>query len=234
VIHYHGTPLTPRPQLLRLLGRNFCVPFPDPRDLVVCHEIGQSVMLDNGAFTFWKQNREPESWDPFYEWVEPWLDFHTTWAVIPDVIEGDEAANDVLLGEWPFGVDRGAPVWHMHESIERLVLLAEVYPRVCIGSSAQYAEVATPSWHARMTEAMDALCGDGPPPCWLHMLRGMKLSGGPYPFASVDSTGIARNHGGNNTRATPPKDVVRMADDFDAVQCPARWRVSTHEQLALS
>ena len=42
VIHYHGTPITPRESLLELAGRSFCVSFAHPRDVRTCHEIGQS------------------------------------------------------------------------------------------------------------------------------------------------------------------------------------------------
>jgi hypothetical protein len=227
VIHYHGTPITPRAQLLRLTGRSFCVSFVEPRDVVVAHEIGEGVMLDNGAFTFWRRGRKAD-WPAFYAWAQPWLEYQTTWAIIPDVIDGDEDANDALIAEWPFGA-RGAPVWHMHEDIDRLVRLAETWPRVCLGSSGEFATVGDPRWHARMRDAMDALCGDGPAPAWLHMLRGLRLCGGPYPFASADSTNIAQNHNGNNTRRTPKKDVVEMATRMDALQCPARW----HPTLAL-
>jgi hypothetical protein len=51
LIHYHGTPITPRAQLERMGGRCFCVSFADPRDTAVCLRIGQSVMFDNGAFS---------------------------------------------------------------------------------------------------------------------------------------------------------------------------------------
>lgn len=117
VIHYHGTPISPRPKLHELAGRCFCVPFSDPRDVAICHQLGQSVMLDNGAFSFWRSGRKTD-WLAFYDWADPWLDYWTTWAVIPDVIDGDEDANDALIAEWPFGT-RGAPVWHLHESLWR-------------------------------------------------------------------------------------------------------------------
>lgn len=126
-------------------------------------------MLDNGAFSLWTRARRAsatstvQDWTGFYAWAEPWLDFPTTWAVIPDVIDGDEAANDELVAAWPFGT-RGAPVWHMHESVDRLLRLAERWPRVCVGSSGAYAEVGTPAWHRRMHEALDELCGNGPVP----------------------------------------------------------------------
>jgi len=69
---------------------------------------------------------------------------------------------------------------------------------------------------------------DNSPPVWLHMLRGMALAGSEYPFASVDSTDIARNH-------NRPQNTVRgMADRWDARQCPGRWRVRyPHDQLLL-
>jgi hypothetical protein len=56
MIHYHGTPITPRSVLFELAGRCFCVPYSDPRDVAICHEIGQSVMIDNGAF--YKRTRD--------------------------------------------------------------------------------------------------------------------------------------------------------------------------------
>lgn len=235
VIHYHGTPITPRTVLTQLAGRNFCVPFPNPQDVEVCHEIGQSVMLDNGAFSLWMEARRKgdvtlsRGWGDYYEWAERWLEFPTTWAVIPDVIDGDEAMNDELLLEWPHG-DRGAPVWHMHESLDRLLWLCQQWQRVCVGSSGLYAQVGAPSWHRRMHEAMDALCGNGPVPVWLHMLRGLDLAGGEYPFASADSTNIARNHAGSHRRQR--QDARRMADRIDGVQCPGRWSVKA-QQLGL-
>ena len=218
-LHYHGTPLTPRAKLLDLAGRCFCVPFSDGRDVEVCHEIGQSVMLDNGAFSFWKTGK-PTDWDAYYRWVEPWLDHHTTWAIIPDVIDGDEEDNNRLVHAWPHA-NRGAPVWHMHESIDRLLRLCNQWPRVCIGSSGEYAVVGSPSWRRRMDEAFNALCPTGPPPVWLHMLRGMALAGSDYPFASVDSTNLARNHKGSWRQR--PRDVQSHADLLDSRQCPARW-----------
>jgi len=214
-IHYHGTPITPRAVLDTLAGRHFCVSFAAPNDVAHVHMIGQSVMLDNGAFTAWTQKRAVD-WAGFYDWAAPWLDFPTTWAVIPDVIDGDEAANDALITQWPHGT-RGAPVWHMHESIERLIRLCHKWPRVCVGSSGAYRVVGSIQWHSRLTEAMNALCRGGFVPAWLHMLRGMSLAGSHYPFASLDSTDVARNHN------RPQNDAAKMAARWDAQQCPARW-----------
>jgi hypothetical protein len=225
VIHYHGTPITPRAKLLELAGCNFCVSYAEPRDVAVCHEIGQSVMLDNGAFTTWKQRRAFDV-DGFMDWAEPWLDFWTTWAVIPDVIDGDEEDNDRLLVRWfQRRLRGGAPVWHMHEPLDRLKRLALGYERICIGSSGEYAIVGGDRWRRRMDEAFNAIAAEGRPEAWVHMLRGLKLCGDEYPFASADSTNVAANHAGNNTRATPAKDIRALALRMDAVQCPARWTV---------
>ena len=114
-IHYHGTPLTPLSAFYELRGRHFCVSHAAPQDVRRAHEIGQSVMLDNGAFSKWKSGRETD-WPAFYDWAEPWLAFATTWAVIPDVIDGGSQMQDALIREWPFG-QKGAPVWHMDEPV---------------------------------------------------------------------------------------------------------------------
>lgn len=242
-LHYHGTPITPRSTLLQLAGRCFCVSWARPDDVQVCHEIGQSVMLDNGAYTFWRQRiegRRPTAkaeasghgrWDEYYAWAAPWLRAHTTWAVIPDVIDGSVADNDALVAEWPFGYS-GAPVWHMHEPLGRLARLCGDWPRVCLGSSGAYSRVGDARWHRRLGEAMAVVCdGEGVPRAWLHMLRGLALATGPYPFASLDSTNIAQNHAGNNggrARRSP----VAMATEIDGRQCPASWQ-SPMPQLAL-
>lgn len=222
MIHYHGTPITPRSVLTELAGANFCVSYAAPFDVEYVHKIGQSVMLDNGAFTFWRTGK-PVDWEGYYEWVEPWLDFHTTWAVIPDVIDGTAEENDALIEAWPYTDVQSAPVWHMNETLDRLGRLSRDWPRVCIGSSGEYAEVRTPRWHYRITEAFNYLCPDGPPPCWLHMLRGMALSGDRYPFASVDSTDVARNHN------RPQNTAAKLVKRWDGLQTPARW---TYENQA--
>jgi hypothetical protein len=216
MIHYHGTPITPLSVLNTLAGRCFCVSYAAPEQVRHCHDIGQSVMLDNGAFSQWKAGK-PTNWPGYYAWAEQWLDFRSTWAVIPDVIDGDVDANDALIREWPHSHRQSAPVWHMHEPIARLLRLCDRWERVCIGSSGEYATVGDDRWHTRMTDAMNQVCGDGPAPVWLHMLRGMALSGSHYPFASVDSTDIARNH------SRPQNSARAMADRWDAIQCPARW-----------
>lgn len=221
-MHYHGTPITPRSVLHEFAGRNFCVSFAEPRDVEVCHRIGQSVMLDNGAFSVWKQGREMD-WKAWREWVEPWLDYRTTWAVLPDVIEGGEEENERLLSKYGT-LTGGVPVWHLHESIAGLQGLVWRFGRVCFGSSGVYWNVGSDGWRRRVADAFNAIVEPSGRVPWVHMLRGMAMAGTEFPFASVDSTDIARNH---NRRRQPRA----MAERWDAIQQPARWE--KREQLVL-
>lgn len=180
MIHYHGTPITPRVALATMAGRHFCVSHAAPNDLAWCIKHGASVMLDNGAFSVWTRGATPD-WPAFYAWAAEHLR-HPHWAVIPDVIDGDEAANDALLAACPLPREWAAPVWHMHESLDRLARLADGWFRVCIGSSGQYAQPGTQAWTARIDAAWEMLTRTGRRP-WVHMLRAMKEAGqGPWPF----------------------------------------------------
>lgn len=215
MIHYHGTPITPLTALYELAGRHFCVSHARPEDVKRAHAIGQSVMLDNGAFSKWKRGAET-NWTAFYSWCEEWLGYPTTWAVIPDEIDAGSQYQDALLAEWPFG-HRGAPVWHMDEPLDRLLRLTDNWPRVCVGSTAEYAVVLSEGWQRRVDEAFNEVAKRHRFMPWLHMLRGMQCSGRRWPFASVDSTDIAQNH--NRPQNTPRS----MADRWDAMQTPGKW-----------
>lgn len=224
MIHYHGTPVTPVAALAELAGRHFCVSHAAPQDVARVHLIGQSVMLDNGAFSAWKIGK-PTSWPAYYEWCDKWLDYPTTWAVIPDVIDAGTQEQDALLREWPHG-QKGAPVWHMDEPMHRLLRLCDEWPKVCIGSTAEFASVLSEGWCRRMDEAWNEIAKRHKRLPWVHMLRGMQLSGKHWPFASVDSTDIARNH------HLPHQSPRKMADRWDGAQCPGRWE-QRPEQMEL-
>ena len=222
MIHYHGTPITPVTEIQKLAGRNFCVSFERPDQVKRCHDIGQSVMLDNGAFTVWVKGKMMD-WTKYYRWCEPWLDYHTTWAVIPDVIDGTEEDNDELLKQWPHG-DKGSPVWHLHESFDRLRELCDQFSRVCFGSSGMYSNPGSSAWHRRVSEAFNTIAPSGTVPAWIHMLRGLKFSGSDYPFASVDSAYVGRSHRRDG-------GVELLAGYWDGKQCPARWAGSHQMNL---
>lgn len=227
MIHYHGTPITPITALYEMRGRHFCVSHMAPADVRRCHEIGQSVMLDNGAFSQWKSGK-PTNWPKYYEWCDQWLDFPTTWAIPPDVIDAPSQEQDGLLNSWPHGRRQAAPVWHMDEPLSRLCrLVDDEWSRVCIGSTAEFRMPLSPAWERRMDETWNLLAvtfGRTPP---IHMLRGMQCSGLRWPFASVDSTDIAQNH------HLPQNTPRRMADRWDAVQCPPRWKIRREQEALL-
>lgn len=222
-IHYHGTPLTPRDQLWKMAGKNFCVSFADSRDADICVRIGQSVMWDNGAFSLHTIGNRTD-WTAFYRWLEPRLG-HPHWAVIPDVIDGDVDANAELVRQWPFSKALAAPVWHMAEPIDVLLDFAQEFPRVCFGSSGAFWQVGSDAWCRRADEAFNELHRRNLTP-WVHMLRGMAVSGKRWPFASVDSVNVARNF--KDTNSCPEA----MARVIDAVQCPVRW-TPTYQQMEL-
>jgi hypothetical protein len=179
-------------------------------------------MLDNGAFSFWKAGKGVIDVEAYWKWAQPWLDCPNTWLVIPDVIDDDEMLNAQLLSRW-FNLagtyKQCAPVWHLHESFGYLDRLVHTFERVCFGSSEQYAQIGTNLWNNRMNEVFNRICkGSGRTPCAIHMLRGMSLSGSVYPFASVDSTDVARNH---NLKG----NAREMAETWDSKQNPIRWTV---------
>lgn len=215
MIHYHGTPISPIAALNELQGRHFCVSYAAPWDVERCHAIGQSVMLDNGAFSMWRKGK-PTNWPGYYDWVERWLGFPSTWAVIPDVIGAGAEVQDDLLRQWPFG-DRGAPVWHMDEPLDRLLCLIDEWPCVCFGSTIEYGSPLSPAWQRRMDLCWDAIMWGRRFIPVTHMLRGLACCGHRWPFARADSTNVGRNH--NRPQNTPRA----MADRLDAIQTPGRW-----------
>jgi hypothetical protein len=202
MIKYHGTPFAGSKSEASeaLIGRHAFISFAAPSHLDVALEVCQSIALDNGAFSAWKSGKVIE-WDDYFRWVEklihhPRLDF----AIIPDVIDGDEEANIKLIARWSqwfhsSEAGAGVPVWHMHESDVKLKYLAHAYKRIAIGSSAEFSTVGTEEWHRRMTWAMNLICDDkGQPKTKIHMLRGLNPSVfSMYPFSSADSTNAARN-----------------------------------------
>jgi len=222
MIHYHGGPITPRSELLKMAGKHFCVSMADARDADWCLTHAQSVMWDNGAFTAFTKGKET-NWSKFYEFVEPRLG-HPHWAVIPDVIDGEVEDNLRLINEWPHPKSLAAVVWHMHEPIEHLLHLIDLgFGKVCFGSSGAYWQVGSDSWERRANEAWNAIERRNLKP-WIHMLRGLALAGDKYPFASADSANVARHH---NEMKTCPE---RWARRIDSVQCPVKWTVRPEQQ----
>lgn len=202
MIPYHGLPVNPMTAAVRAVsGGHAFLTTRDLGQLGLVLECASYFALDNGAFPAWRAKKPVLDWNPFYEEVAelhryPQFDF----AVIPDVIDGAAAENDALLDEWPWRTlapHVGAPVWHLHESLERLARLVANWPRICLGSSGDYAQIGTQKWWTRMAEAMDVICDKSGRPCakilGLRMLDPMIFSR--FPFSSADSTNIAKNIG---------------------------------------
>ncbi|NTA10425.1 hypothetical protein [Agrobacterium tumefaciens] len=217
-IHYHGTPLTPRSELLKMAGKHFRVSFANPGDAEWCLQHGQSVMWDNGAFTFYRGGKKTD-WTKYYSWLESKLG-HPHWAVVPDVIDGTVEEQLELVEQWPFPKTLSAPVWHTGLSLDYLLELADNWPRICFGSSGAYWQVGSAAWERRTDDAFNELEKRGLRP-WVHMLRGLAMCGDRWPFASADSVNVARNF--KDTPICPE----RMARRIDAVQCPVKWTPKT-------
>lgn len=235
MIHYHGLPITPASSAVAAVsGGHAFVSFRHPQQLGIALECCQSFAVDNGAFSAWMAGEPVQDWTEYYAWVRelsraPGFDF----AVIPDVIDGDEHANDVLVSEWPFKTHHaflGAPVWHLHESIARLVRLAENWPRVCIGSSGEYSTVGNAKWWHRIAEVMNAVCIDGLPITKLHGLRMLNPEVfSRLPLHSADSTNIAQNIGIDSAwrgpYSPPSKDAraIVMRQRIESYQSARSW-----------
>ena len=222
MIHYHGTPISPLSELELMGGEHFCVSYADPRDLVRCLRIGQSVMLDNGAFsTFTRGEKFDER--AFYEWLDPVL-APPHWAVVPDVIGGDVQAQQTMLATWPFNRSLGIPVWHLGLPISYLCELANSWGRVCFGSSAEYWQIGSAKWCGRMDEAFNVLMREFGRIPWVHGLRMLGQAAGPWPMASADSTNVGRNF---KDAGECPRCKAR---DLDAINPPSDWRIRALQQ----
>jgi hypothetical protein len=216
MIHYHGTPMTPRDELWGMAGKSFCVSYADPRDAEVCLRIGQSVMWDNGAFSLHTKGKEVD-WNKYYAWVESRLG-HPHWAVVPDIIVGNAKDNLELAKQWPHRKDCAAPVWHLHEPVDQIFKLLDLgFSKLAFGSSGDYWQIGSEKWERRINEAFNAMIhvlGSIP---HIHMMRGLGLGGKHWPFASADSTNVTLHHDEQGVTAE------FMARQIDAVQCPIRW-----------
>lgn len=192
MIKYHGTPITPKEIFYSAMPNlNALISFAHSSDVDKAFKICNKVCLDNGAFSFWTKNKKVD-WNEYYKWVEkyPNREFH----IIPDVIDGKEKENDLLLETNE--LEKGIPVWHIAESFDRLKRLLNKYEYIALGSSGEYSELGTTKWHNRMNEVMQIVCNkDGIPQNKLHMLRCLNPKiFTKYPFFSGDSTNLARNH----------------------------------------
>ena len=238
VIHYHGTRLSgDRLVTIRALaGKHAMVSYADPSVVEIIAEVCQSFCFDNGAFTTWKQGKQYDM-EGYAEWVEKWIrhpgfDFYC----IPDVIDGTPEEGMRLIAKWREITDHnmlvhGAPVWHMHEPMEVLRDFCHAFQRVCIGSSGQYATIGNDKWWGRIAQAMKVACDEeGRPKAKLHGLRQLDPTiFSQIPYASVDSTNVARNIGidsawkGTYTPKSRESRAMIMMERIEAHCSATRW-----------
>lgn len=240
---YIGTPVTPLEVLTTLKGRAFFLNYYYRAKWSpgLMRSLASLIGIDCGTYPAWQAGIEltREYWAAYLEWVDPWLDCPTTWAVIPDPIGVGTQELDAHIREWPFGT-RGSPVYHLtadlalatseHERerlVARLLGLLDEWPRVCV----DWAEKDLPilSWqHCRaqdiMWNAIEKRHGRRTPD--VHHFRGTQLAyKGRWPYARLDGTNVAQNH------HRPQNIASVMADRHDAAQCPDRWTQCEPEQI---
>lgn len=245
MIHYHGTPVGgSRQDVARFLqGRHALVPFFRRDDMGIVAEVCKSFVFDNSAFSVWRRGGQLDV-PGYMAWVREWHRHPGfQWALIPDVIDGNETDNDALILDFEASglALYGVPVWHLHESIDRLQRLCEAWPTVALGSSGQWATPGTNDWWVRMSEAMSAICDEhGRPPCKLHGLRMLNPKiFTEMPLASADSTNAAMNCGAKDRFGMycPPSSAQRaavIAERIEAHNSAALWvRPAAQEEFAL-
>jgi len=218
MIHYHGTPITPNAALRKMAGFHFCVSYANPQNLKICLEIGQSLMLDNGAFSAYTIGK-PFDYDGYLKWIEPILS-PPHWCVIPDVIGGTLEENYAMLSRWPretIGYANTAPVWHLNMPLNHLLFLCNAYPKVCLGSSGEYWQIGTQKWCGRMDEIFNKLVTYFGTVPYIHGMRMLGQNNGDWPLASADSTNVAQNYKRDTGCA------FCKARPIDSVQPAAKW-----------
>lgn len=205
----HGTPITPEDLLAQLTGASFCVSFVTPDQLEQCILLlgdDSILILDNGAFSHWRSGKGRINRRKFWRWVNAiQRRCPQAIAVVPDVIDGNEAANALEvdyafapthpLCEFP---DRAMFVWHMNESFARLEWAARTFKFIAIGSCNEFdVEKYRQTYLEQLVfaeaiiDAVHAATGHRP---FVHLMRGLGTLHEATGFDSADSTNIARNH----------------------------------------
>jgi len=242
VIHYHGGPITPLTVADAVWrGRHAFVSYERPDQIAMAASVAQSFALDNGAFSAWSNGATIDV-AGYAEWVKEWMRHPGfDWCLIPDVIDGTESDNIGMIAKWresgvPFSLS--VPVWHMHESLERLQYMAVSWPRIAIGSSGEYSTVGTDGWWGRISEAMGVICDDdGRPKCKLHGLRMLNPEVFTrLPLSSADSTNVARNHARESRRyqLTDGMGAIVITGRVEANQSAATWTRQAIQQEIIS
>jgi len=231
MIHYHGTPVGGKvPERAHFLqGRHALISYAHKIDIGLAADVCQSFVLDNGAFTTWKQGKTFDL-DGYFSWVSQWSKHPgLDWALIPDAIGEGSDDNDRLLEQWPSELP-GVPVWHMDEPPERLRRLSQQFRTVALGSAGKWDRPGSSDWWVRMAEVLDDVCDEhGRPPCRLHGLRMLAPKVFSFlPLSSADSTNASVNAGslGRFGMYVPPSRWQRaevIAERIESYNSAPRW-----------
>lgn len=241
MIHYHGMAGagTTADMVMLSKGRHCFISYASRSQLPLFASVCSSFALDNGAFTAWKQGK-PFDMSGYTEFVMEWMQHPAfDWAVMPDVIDGTEEENDALLEEWTLPKHIGVPVYHMHESFERLERLIDNYDYICLGSSGEYSQPNSKIWWSRMTKIMGvATDNKGKPKVRMHGLRMLNPKVFTrLPLKSADSTNAERNgllveRFGMYPPPTRGQRAAVIADRVENEQSASTWM--TLNQLELN
>lgn len=202
-----GTPITPKRLLKTLKGSSFCVSFAAPEQLEDSMELvgeDQILVLDNGAFTHWRQGHGKIDRDLFWDWANNAQSYsEQAVAVIPDVIMGSEHENLIevsyaLRNEYAQFPERTMAIWHLNESFEQLEKLCRLMNFVGFGSCAEFdVQRNKKGYVARLQEAsavVDRVEREHGRRPWIHLMRGLGMFAKLTRFESADSANVAVNH----------------------------------------
>lgn len=241
MIHYHGAPIWPTSAAAQFFARRHAwVSFAHTEQMPLVAEVCQSFVSECDAFPRWQKGEGRVDVPAYAAWVREWqnhpgFDF----AIVPDVIDGSEFDNDQMIAQWLSGERmrcRSVPVWHLHESFERLRTMIRgvhggVWERIAIGSSGKWATPGSQSWWERMDEVRDVVCDeDGRPVVRLHGLRMLSPTIFSHiPLASADSCNVALNIGkdvkwkGTYQPITELQRAFVMAERIEMHGAATRW-----------
>lgn len=207
-VHYHGSPMWGNVHIGggremwcgEVLYKNSCalISYAHERykQIKKISPICKSLILDCGAFTFYQRGVKTDSsfWSGYYSYVLAHYSL-IDWFIIPDVIGGGESDNDALLNELPVSIrDKGVPVWHSDESLERLTRLCLKFDRVCIGLVREHKPASGVKAMKLLNEVFRHIYITNNFEVKIHglaMLDGRVL--GKFPFDSADSSFVATN-----------------------------------------
>ncbi len=192
MIHYLCSPIYPRTLFDKVMpGRNALVSYYRNDQINLCEKVCNSILIDNGAYSYWNKGIIKNNWDNFYKWLET----HPKRAgfFIPDNIEGDPRINDFFIKECPF--KDGIPVFHSHDNLDKLEWIISDFKYMAISSSYEKG-IPNIELLQKLHNMMKIICDkDGYPKVKVHYLGSFNQNIlGRYPFYSCDSSEFNRDH----------------------------------------